>query len=268
MPDRRPFATGSAAGIFSEMETRPGTKMPAGFATLAHRNRQPELMDQPGLDEGLHAGALRSLSRINWFSRTSAIIWEPIHRLARELQPARPIRILDIACGGGDVARGLAGLAARAGVSVHVDGCDINAVAVSHAREQAAHRHVSNVGFFVHDALHSPLPTGYDVISCSLFLHHLDDADAETMLRAMAAAAGRMVVASDLRRSRVGYAMAWAACRALTRSPIVRVDGPLSVAAAFTLGEARELVARAGLAGAIISPRWPQRYLLVWNKPP
>jgi 2-polyprenyl-3-methyl-5-hydroxy-6-metoxy-1,4-benzoquinol methylase len=109
---------------------------------------------------------------------------------------------------------------------------------------------------------------GYDVITCSLFLHHLGDSDAEAMLRAMAAAAGRMVVASDLRRSRIGYAMAWVACRVLTRSPIVRVDGPLSVAAAFTMGEARELAARAGLAGATVSSRWPQRYLLVWKRPP
>jgi SAM-dependent methyltransferase len=250
------------------MRSKADTDMPAGFATLADRNRQPELMDQPGLDEGLHASALRSLSRINWFSRTSAILWEPIGRLARDLKPSRAIRILDVACGGGDVARRLAALADRAGVAVHVDGCDINAVAVNHAGEEAARRRVSNVGFFVHDALHSPLPTGYDVITCSLFLHHLEERDVEEMLRAMARAAGQLVVASDLRRSRLGYAMAWAACRVLTRSPIVRVDGPLSVAAAFTIGEARELAARAGLAGATISPRWPQRYLLAWKKPP
>ncbi len=225
-------------------------------------------MDQPGLDESLHIGALRSLSRINWFSRTSAIIWEPIRGLAREAKPSRPIRILDVACGGGDVAMRLSRLAQREGLPVHVDGCDINPVAVNHARAQAERRKVSNVSFFVHDALHSPLPAGYDVISCSLFLHHLEERDAEVMLRAMARAAGRMVVASDLRRSRLGYVLALVSCRVLTRSPIVRVDGPLSVAAAFTMREARELATRAGLAGAIVSCRWPQRFLLVWNKPP
>jgi 2-polyprenyl-3-methyl-5-hydroxy-6-metoxy-1,4-benzoquinol methylase len=151
---------------------------------------------------------------------------------------------------------------------VHVDGCDINPVAVKHARAQAMRRLASNVSFFVHDALHSPLPMGYDVVSCSLFLHHLEEGDAEVMLRAMASAAGRMVVASDLRRSRLGYILAWVSCRVLTRSPIVRVDGPLSVAAAFTIGEARDLAARAGLAGATVACRWPQRFLLVWNKPP
>jgi 2-polyprenyl-3-methyl-5-hydroxy-6-metoxy-1,4-benzoquinol methylase len=115
--------------------------------------------------------------------------------------------------------------------------------------------------------LKTPLPDGYDVITCSLFLHHLEEFDAESMLRSMASAATQMIVASDLRRTRLGYAMALVASRLLTRSPIVRVDGPLSVAAAFTIEEAQALAARAGLAGTTISRRWPQRYLLVWRKP-
>ena len=177
--------------------------MTPGFPTLAARNRQPELMDQPGLDERLHGDALRSLSRINVVSRTSAMIWEPIRHSRFETRPARPLRILDVACGGGDVALGLARLANRAGVAVHIDGCDINAVAVAHASDAADRQKITNVGFFQHDALKQPLPDGYDIVTCSLFLHHLDDSDAGLMFRSMAAAATQMVVASDLRRSRL-----------------------------------------------------------------
>jgi 2-polyprenyl-3-methyl-5-hydroxy-6-metoxy-1,4-benzoquinol methylase len=242
--------------------------MASGLAALATRNRQPELMDQPGLDAGLHAHALHSLSRINRLSRTSAIIWGPIRQLVLEASLRRPLRILDVACGGGDVALEIARRAACAGIAVHVDGCDISPVAVNYARDAALRRQALNVGFFQHDAVRNPLPAGYDVVTCSLFLHHLDDHGAGQMLRSMAAAASRMVVASDLRRSRWGYAMAWVACRALTRSPIVHVDAPLSVAAAFTLGEARKLAAESGLLGARISRHWPQRFLLVWRKPP
>lgn len=238
------------------------------FATLGSRHRQPELMDQPGLDEGLHGHALRSLSRINWISRTSAMIWKPIRKLAGELQRARPIRILDVASGGGDVAVGLARRAARSGIAAQVDGCDINPVAVEHARDRAARAGVTNVGFFQHDALRQALPGGYDVVTCSLFLHHLEDHEVQAMLRSMAAAAGQMLVASDLRRNRFAYAMAWIACRVLTRSPVVRVDGPLSVAAAFTVDEARGLAEQAGLAGARLTRYFPERFLLVWRKPP
>jgi 2-polyprenyl-3-methyl-5-hydroxy-6-metoxy-1,4-benzoquinol methylase len=224
-------------------------------------------MYQPGLDEGLHGHALRSLSRINWWSRTSGMIWRPIRRLALETGTSRPLRILDVACGGGDVARGLARQASRAGIAVQVDGCDINPVAIAHARDAALREQVANVAFFPHDALRSPLPDGYDVIACSLFLHHLDNPDAGRMLQSMAAAATRMVVVSDLRRSRLGYAMALMACHVLTRSPVVRVDGPLSVAAAFTVEEARDLATSVGLAGVTTLRYFPERFLLVWRKP-
>ena len=241
--------------------------MEAGFATLGARNRQPELMDQPGLDEGLHAHALRSLSRINRISRTSAMIWRPIRKLALTAKTRRPLRIIDVACGGGDVAIGLAQRAARAGIDMHVDGCDINSVAIEHAHGNALRADVKNVRFFQHDALNTPLPEGYDVVTCSLFLHHLDNGDAERMLRSMGAAAGQMVVASDLLRNRLAYLMAVIACRVLTRSPIVHVDGPLSVAAAFTIDEARALAGRAGLSGATFTRYFPERFLLVWRRP-
>src|SRR5262245_2512560 len=241
--------------------------MTLGFATLAMRNRYPELMDQPGLDASLHGAALRSLAWINWFSNTSLMIWKQIRRVARQAGSPWSIRILDVACGGGDVAQRIARRAQRAGIPAHVDGCDINAVAIAHAREAAPRWETSNVSFFQHDALRDPFPEGYDVITSSLFLHHLDDAEAEQMLRSMASAASQLVVNSDLRRSRLGYAMASIGGRILTRSPIVHVDGPLSVAAAFTVDEMRDIAARAGLAGATFIRYFPERFLLVWRKP-
>jgi 2-polyprenyl-3-methyl-5-hydroxy-6-metoxy-1,4-benzoquinol methylase len=247
--------------------TSPSVDRPPGLATLATRNRHPELMDQPGLDAGVHGQALRSLAWINWLSNTNLMIWRQIKKLAREPGAPRPLRILDVACGGGDVAQRLARQAQRAGIAAHVHGCDINAVAIAHAREAAPRWQTTNVSFFQHDALRDPLPEGYDVVTSSLFLHHLDNGEVERMLRSMASAASRLVVNSDLRRSRLGYALAWAGARVFTRSPIVHVDGPLSVAAAFTVDEARDLAARAGMTGARFVRYFPERYLLVWRKP-
>jgi hypothetical protein len=52
----------------------------------------------------------------------------------------------------------------------------------------------------------------------------------------------------------------------LSRSPVVRHDGPVSVAAAFSLAEARMLAQRAGLYGASLVRRWPCRFLLSWSR--
>ncbi len=116
------------------------------------------------------------------------------------------------------------------------------------------------------DALRQALPTGYDIITSSLFLHHLETPQAIDLLQRMGQAAGTMVLINDLIRSRLGYVLALIGTRVFSRSPIVHVDGPLSVRAAFTVCEARQLAEQAGLQGASIGWRWPFRFLLEWRR--
>ena len=214
------------------------------------RQREPELMDQPGLGEPLHCAALAGLGRINRFSGSGRILWK---RSNAGLRPTRPhLRLLDLASGGGDVAIDVARRAARAGARVLVDGCDVSPFAVRDATARASERQVENVQFFRQDVLNAPLPDGYDVVMCSLFLHHLPEETAAALLGKMAAAAQRLVLVNDLCRSTVGYGLARLGCRFLTRSPIVHVDGPRSVQSAFSMKEIREVARQGGLAGATV----------------
>ena len=121
-----------------------------------------------------------------------------------------------------------------------------------------------NVTFHVRDALAEPLPADFDVILCSLFLHHLDEYKAECLLRSMGQSARRMVLVDDLIRSRWGYLMAWFGCRLLSRSRVVHHDGPVSVQGAFRPNEVVQLARAAGLNGASLTRHWPERYLLTW----
>jgi 2-polyprenyl-3-methyl-5-hydroxy-6-metoxy-1,4-benzoquinol methylase len=231
---------------------------------LLHRDRQPELMDDPALDSERHRHALRGLRRVNLFSRSTAILWPAIQKVARA-NPDRPVRIVDIASGGGDVVLGLAAKAARSRVQVEIDGCDISQLAVEHATELALERGIRSVRFLTEDAIHGKLNGPYDVAMCSLFLHHLSEEDASALLRRMQELATHRVLVNDLIRTQLGYVLAWAGCRVLTRSPIVHTDGPLSVRAAFSADEVRHLADRSGLAGATITTHWPQRFLLDWK---
>lgn len=231
--------------------------------SLRQRFRQPEIMDQPDLDVPTHLEALRGLETINRISRSARTAWKPIERLVRASRIQGPLKILDVACGGGDVAIGLARCARSCGIEVFIDGCDISQVAVAHAAESARRQQFENVAFFQRDVIEQDLPGEFHVTTCSLFLHHLEDHQAVVLLRRMAAAARMMVVVSDLRRTPLGYAMAWLGVRLLSRSPVVHADGPMSVAAAFAEQEVRDLAQRAGLPSISIERRWPQRFLLV-----
>lgn len=231
---------------------------------FAERRRVPEVMDQPGLDAGRHRRALDGLARINWISASSLSLWPAVRDLARQV--GRPVRVLDVATGGGDVPVRLWRRARRHGVPVEVAGCDLSPVAVEHAAARAR-RLGADVSFFPLDVLAGPLPGGFDIITCSLFLHHLDEGQAVTLLRRMREAAGRLALVNDLVRSRVGWWLAWAGTRLLTCSPVVHFDGPVSVAAAFTMPEALELARRAGWDGATVRRLWPFRFLLRWDRP-
>ena len=146
-----------------------------------------------------------------------------------------------------------------------LEGCDISPVAVEHARA-AATAAGANVRFFVHDALNGPILSGYDAVTCSLFLHHLDDEEACGLLRIMGQTAGQLVLVNDLARSLTGLVLAHVGTRLLSFSDVVHTDGPLSVRAAFTPSEAQALAVRAGLSGAVVGRRWPCRWLLSWRR--
>jgi SAM-dependent methyltransferase len=233
-------------------------------ADLRWRHREPEWMDQPGLDAGLHRTALRTLERLNWLSGSGRNLWGEIAPLARARGDGDPLRVLDLATGSGDVPRDLAHRAARARIALHIDGCDISVTAIDEASKSrdAANHGARPPRYFELDVLRDPLPPDYDVVMCSLFLHHLDEEQACALLASMARAARQLVLVQDLDRSRGAMRLAYIATRLLTRSPVARVDGPLSVAAAFTRSEAAALAERAGLAGARIRACFPFRWML------
>jgi 2-polyprenyl-3-methyl-5-hydroxy-6-metoxy-1,4-benzoquinol methylase len=232
--------------------------------TVMPRRREPEIMDEPGLAVDRHQAALAGLGRINAWSRSAEILWTRLRALAQQF-PGRPLRVLDIASGGGDVAVRLWQLAQRAKVALEIDGCDISATAIDYA-DKRARDSSARVRFYRLDALRDFIPAGYDALVCSLFLHHLDEPAAIELLGRMGSATNRIVLVNDLTRSRFGLVLAQIGTQILSRSEVVHVDGPRSVRGAFTPDEALKMAKRAGLSGATIARRWPARYLLAWEK--
>jgi 2-polyprenyl-3-methyl-5-hydroxy-6-metoxy-1,4-benzoquinol methylase len=234
------------------------------FSSLSRRHKQTEWMDQPGLPAIEHRQALAGLARLNWISGSSRILWPPLRRLS-QIHPGKRIRVLDLACGGGDVTVELSKRARRSQSSIEFVACDVSELALAVGRKKSKESGLS-IEFFQADVLAADLPGGFDAVMCSLFLHHLTDIDAEGLLRRMGQTAGTLVLVNDLVRSPLGYLLAQLASRLLTRSAIVQSDGPVSVEAAFTPTEALDLARRAGWSAAKISRHWPQRFLLQWWK--
>lgn len=231
---------------------------------LESRQRVPERMDDPALPPHEHDRALADLARLNSLARSAAILWPAVREeLRRAAAAGRIARVLDVATGSGDIPMTLGRWARRDGLQAHWIGVDASDHALERASQRAAHE---GVPLELHQAdATRALPVDADVVICSLFLHHLSQAQAVDALRAMSRAARSALIVSDLRRSAPGLALAWTASRALSRSPVVHFDAVVSVRGAFNERELASLSRTAGLDGASVRRAWPQRMILQWS---
>ena len=221
-------------------------------------------MDDPALPALDHDRALADLARLNSLARSAAILWPGVRaELQRAAAQGRIATVLDVATGSGDIPVTLGRWARREGMQARWIGVDASAHALARATDRAGRE---GIELDLHEAdATRPLPVRADVVISSLFLHHLDHADAVDALRAMSAAAQSTLLVSDLRRSAPGLALAWTASRVLSRSPVVHFDAVASVRGAFSARELRGLADAAGLHGATVRHAWPQRMLLQWS---
>lgn len=239
---------------------------PRRRAALIERTRIAERMDEPDLSPAALDRALAAIARINELTFTARQLWKRAQRLMRQ-RNLQQLHILELGCGDANVSLGIARRAQRAGARIDVTACDVSPVAVARARQLANRHNVSGFRAFVADATRDDLGGPYDVVISSLFMHHLDESDAVTLLRRLPRLCRLEAWMDDLSRSRLGYWLAYGGCRVITRSPVVRFDGPASVRSAWTPDEALKLAQRAGLNAAWVERRWPERYILGWSRP-
>lgn len=83
-------------------------------------------MDDPALEAGEHAAALRGLSRVHAISGTFGRMWRPIQKLIADERLSQ-LSIMDVGCGDSLLLRQLYHRALRQGCELHLIGCDFSA---------------------------------------------------------------------------------------------------------------------------------------------
>ena len=222
-------------------------------------------MDDPALPQDQHDHALRGLTAIHQFSGLVNRFWSGLVPLIKASSAnERPFKIADVGCGDGYLLRQLSKKANAVGFDVELIGFDFSKVACSLATEKAKAAG-AKVRYEQVDILADEIPEKVDVIVNSLFLHHFEAADVETILKKFRDATTQGFIVEDLRRTVLGWSLAWAGGRILTRSPIVHYDGVVSVEGAFSIPEIQDVLEAAGLENVDIQKRWPQRFVLTFK---
>lgn len=236
---------------------------------MKHRNLVPERMDDPQLDPVEHQRALAGLRRVNRLCATGRFVAQMIHECAERIAH-RPLEVLDLGCGSGDVTMDVL-RRLNPTVACNLTGWDMSSIAVADAnhqwsRHQAYLKRNHQLRFEQRNVFDlAPAPPPFDIVYCCLFLHHFDNDAAQSVLQNMKALSRHFVIVDDLRRTRLGWWLATLGCHLLSRSPVVHFDGPQSVRAAFTIDEAIQISARAGLTQGKMKTHWPQRFLHCWE---
>ena len=194
------------------------------------RTSVQEILDSDACPPLEVEASLRDMCRINrWFGGI-ATTRNLIERVASATGHNR-FSVLEVAAGFGDVSK-LAGrqLAHR---GIILDVTDIDRARTHLLRGNRA---------VVADALALPFrDNSFDLVSCSLFAHHLDPADLALFAKEALRVSRRAILINDLVRHPLHVALVYAGFP-LMRSYVSRFDGLASVRRSYTLDEIRKIV--------------------------
>ncbi len=192
------------------------------------------------IDSALHSINLAN-RRFGGVRLHARLLQRALARVSQEMRPS----ILEVASGRADVLQAaLLRLGSAAGVAPDVTLLDRSAIHLPDPRAWPAELPTPRA--LAGDALDLPFPdSSVDIVSCCLFLHHLEPPQIVRYLAEALRVARVAVVINDLERSATHYRLAQLN-RILDRSRISRHDGPVSVRRAYTRSELAGMLTNTG----------------------
>ncbi len=199
------------------------------------RDVRPDPLREQSLPCDEQRALLDGAARLNAVSGIAGTMFRRIvpHAIANR---DRPLRVLDIASGCGDLPIQWATMARARGLALQITTIDNSPVAIDQ-QNKVAHAAGVTLVCLQRDCLRDSLPNGFDVVTCSLFMHQLNDLQVIRLLQSMQSSTSGVILISDLERSRVNLSLMRVASRCVSRSPVMHQSATQSVCAAYTRHE-------------------------------
>ena len=215
----------------------------------------PELLDDDLGSPAEIAASLVDLRHINnWFggTNTTATLIEQVAKRSG----CGELSLLEVGAGKGDAPM-------RAGRSLHARGLRVGVTLLD---RRWSHLPQNGTPSVAGDALALPFRNGaFDVVSCSLFAHHLEAEELRGFVREGLRVSRRAVLINDLIRSRLHLTLVYAGLP-LFRSRLTWHDAPASVRRSYTCEEMREMMHDIPGAEVTISRHYLYRMgVVIWK---
>lgn len=213
-------------------------------------------------DFGMQGAELTdALERIAWINRIlggNKLTTDAVRKLAMA-HPGRPIRILDLGCGNGDMLRALGDMGKKEGLTFRMHGIDANPFTVVYAqRLSSAYPEVS---YACGDMLEMDWKgQEWDIVLLTLTLHHFTDEQIKDLLQRVLQHTHMAIVVNDLQRSRLAYRLFGLLSFVFRLGRVNSIDGRLSILRGFKRAELEQLAKQLKIKKHTIRWKWAFRY--------
>lgn len=211
---------------------------------MKSRSLEKEKLDDLELGGKTLHQALKSLGWINrWMGNHQAVI-KAIHRVYTPEK--KTLHIVDLGCGGGDLALAVAKSLRKQKIRCRITGIDGNANSLVYAQRNC--RGFGEIDFLLEDILDeefSLLPC--DMLISSHFIYHFSDEALTGFLKNNLSAVSTAIIFSELKRSRIALLLFNYLGFLLPISKLARSDGKLAIKRSFTKKEWISIMQEAGI---------------------
>jgi SAM-dependent methyltransferase len=200
-----------------------------------------ELMDRPQPVSAELESDLENIRELNrWFGSYALISLF----LGRWIKPGSRMRIVDLATGSGDIPRLIAEYGRKVGAELQIDALDRQSATLEIAKKLSVR--YPEISFVEGDVLERQPVESYDIVFCTMALHHFSEDDAVKLLQRCRELSRQFVLVSDLRRGLLATIGVHLLTVTVFREPMTKYDARLSAARAFSFPEMNRLARRAG----------------------
>lgn len=227
------------------------------------RKMETEQMDDFTVQGDLLTETLDQLARINRYLGGNQITMNGLKKILKDHPADKPLTIVDMGCGNGDLLRCIAEYGKKVGYDFRLIGIDANAHTVAYARKLSGnYKELSFQQLDVFSAEFQKLE--YDLVLATLFLHHFSEEEIVTLLQSVMKTATVGMVVNDLHRNALAYFL-FRLLGLFIRNPMTREDGLISIRKAFKR-EDLENMSKNMNAKSSIQWKWAFRYQWIIKK--
>ncbi len=227
---------------------------------LKYRSNDKEYLDG---DSIATADLFRNLVELDIINKRLGGYKASLKGLTTILGMGKAIRnVLDIGFGGGDSIKQLSRFSEKRNANLSFYGLDLKQDCVDYAEQNLVA--LTNKQLICDDYrnISSELLKKIDVIHCSLFLHHLTDAEIVSLFK-FGKAHNCIILANDLHRNWLAYYSIKVLTALFSKSYLVKNDAPLSVKRGFRKSELIAVVQQAGFTKYSVTWSWAFRYIVI-----